>query len=144
MMTDARLTGYLNRAAAHELGAVQQYLAQARLLHYWGIQDLAQQFEADAQEELTHFSLLADALVSLGSAPQAGLLPAARLGRTLQEMLVLNCELEVAAIRLYEEAAGYCARWRDARHQELFAHLARDEAEHLQMLEQMLHQSRAA
>ena len=144
MMTDARLTGYLNRAAAHELGAVQQYLAQARLLHYWGIQDLAQQFQADAQEELTHFSLLADALVCLGAAPQAGLLPAARLGRTLQEMLVLNCELEVSAIRLYEEAAGYCARWGDARHQALFEQLAGDETEHLQLLEQMLRQPRAA
>jgi bacterioferritin len=78
-----------------------------------------------------------DALLKLGAAPHATQLPPVRLGRTLEEMIAIDRVLEVEAVRLYEEAAAYCARVRDFAHHALFAKILRDELQHLQELDSM-------
>lgn len=144
MLMDARLIGYLNRAAGHELGAIQQYLAQSRLCEMWGMADFSRQFSEDAREETGHLSDLMDALLRLGVTPQASHVPPVRLGRTLEQMLEIDRQLEYDAIRLYEEAVDYCARRRDATHQALFDRILRDELEHLGTLDQLGSRVKAA
>ena len=134
---DARLLGYLNRALGHELAAVQQYMAQSRLCDLWQLADYCSHFHQDVIEELGHVASLTDALLRQGAAPSACQLPPVRLGRTLGEMLAIDRVLEVEAVRLYEEAAAYCARVRDTAHHALFQKILHDELEHLQELDRM-------
>lgn len=134
---DPRLLGYLNRALGHELAAVQQYMAQSRLCDLWQLADYCSHFHQDVIEELGHVASLTDALLKQGAAPNATQLPPVRLGRTLEEMLAIDRVLEVEAVRLYEEAAAYCARARDTVHQALFRTILHDELEHLQELDRM-------
>ncbi len=134
---DPRLLGYLNRALGHEMAAVQQYMAQSRLCDLWQLADYCSHFHQDVIEELGHVASLTDALLKLGAAPNATQLPPVRLGRSLEEMLAIDRVLEVEAVRLYEEAAAYCARVRDAAHHGLFQMILHDELEHLQELDRM-------
>ena len=144
MLMDARLIGYLNRAAGHELGAVQQYLAQSRLCEKWGLIEFSRQFAEDSREEMGHLSDLMDALLQLGVTPQASHIPPVRLGRSIVQMMEVDRELEYEAIRLYEEAAEFCARRRDTTHQALFERILKDEVEHLGTLDQLSSKAKAA
>ena len=134
---DPRLLGYLNRALGHEMAAVQQYMAQSRLCDLWQLADFCSHFHQDVIEELGHVASLTEALLKLGAAPNATQLPPVRLGRSLEEMLAIDRVLEVEAVRLYEEAAAYCVRVRDAEHHALFQQILHDELEHLRELDRM-------
>lgn len=137
MAMDPRLLGYLTRALDHEMAAVQQYMAQSRLCGLWNMAEHCAHFRQDVIEELQHVESLMDALLKQGVSPHATQLPAVRLGRSLEEMIAIDRVLEVEAVRLYEEAAAYCARVRDVGHQALFARILRDELQHLEELHKM-------
>ena len=138
MATDPRRTGYLMRALSHEMAAVQQYLAQASLTAMWQLGRHSGRFRRDAEEELGHAQQLIERVLVLGIPSNGTQLPPIRPGRTLEEMLLIDRVLEIEAIRLYEEAAHYCARMRDGETQTLFAGLLQDELGHLRDLDRML------
>lgn len=137
MAMDPRLLGYLNRALDHEMAAVQQYMAQSRLCDLWGMAEYCAHFRQDVIEELGHVETLMEALLRLGMPPNATRLAPVRLGRSLEEMIAIDRVLEVDAVRLYEEAAAYCARVRDAAYQAIFERILHDELQHLQDLDKM-------
>jgi bacterioferritin len=138
MATDPRRTGYLMRALSHELAAVQQYLAQASLAAMWRLGEHSSRFRRDAEEELGHAQQLIERMLVSGIPANGTQLSPLRPGRTLEEMLLIDRVLEIEAIRLYEEAAHYCARMRDGDTQTLFAGLLQDEIGHLRDLDRML------
>lgn len=135
---DPRLSGYLSRALSHELAAVQQYLMQAKLTGLWGLSEMSARLREDVNEELVHAGRLMERMLVLGVPSNATQLPPARLGRSVTEMLQIDRVLEIEAIRLYEEAAQYCARIRDSETQALFAGILQDELGHLGELDRML------
>ena len=133
-----RLSGYLTRSLNHELAAVQQYLMQAQLAGLWGMPELSARLNQDAGEELGHVGRIMQRMLVLGIPSNAMQLPPARPGRTVEEMLLLDRELEIEVIRLYEEAAHYCSKVRDSETQDLFNGLLQDELEHLQQIDRQL------
>ncbi|MHB1591391.1 MAG: ferritin-like domain-containing protein [Sulfuricella sp.] len=137
-MTDPRLAGYLTRALNHEMAAVQQYLTQSILAGLWGMAEHSRQLRGEAEEELEHAERLIRHMLVLGIPSSGTQLPPTRPGRTWEEMLLIDRMLEIEAIRLYEEAAHYCARMRDGETQTLFADLLQDELGHLRELDRML------
>ena len=142
MHTDSRLSGYLSRALSHEMAAVQQYLLQAKLTGMWGLSAQSAHFRNDVGEELVHAERLMERMLVLGIPCNATQLPPIRPGRTLEEMLHIDRQLEIEAIRLYEEAASYCARRQDGETQALMRALLEDELGHLKDLEQQLSELR--
>lgn len=141
MHADPRLTGYLTRALGHELAAVQQYLLQATLAGLWGLSTISARLREDVNEELVHAERLMERMLVLGIPSNGIQLPPIRPGRTLEEMVLIDRDLEIEAVRLYEEAAHYCARMRDGETQTLFGGLLQDEIGHLRELDRMLTES---
>jgi bacterioferritin len=74
----------------------------------------------------------------LGIPSNATLLPAVRTGRSVEEMWLINRELEMDAVRLYEEGSHYCARIRDSETQALFEDILQEEMGHFRELERLL------
>jgi len=142
MSVDPRTLGWLTRALTHEMGAVQQYLAQSVLARLWGDYALASQLRREAVEEMQHAERLMERLILLGVAPSAGNLPPARLGRTIDEMLAADRVLEVDAVRLYEEALAHARRMRDADNASLLEGILAEELAHVRELDDM-HATRA-
>lgn len=138
MHTDPRLSGYLTRALSHEMTAVQQYLVQAKLAGMWGLTGHSARFRQDSSEELGHAERLIERMLVLGIPCNATQLQPVRTGRTLEEMLEIDRLLEIDVIRLYEEAAQYCARRQDRETQALMSALLEDELGHLKDLDQQL------
>ena len=135
---DLRLSLYLTRSLNHEMAAVQQYLMQAKLAGLWSMPELSARLNKDAGEELVHVGRIMERMLVLGIPSNASQLPPVRPGRNVEEMLLIDRELEVEAIRLYEEAAHYCTRVRDSETQILFNGLLQDEVEHLQDIDKQL------
>ena len=138
MQRDPRLSGYLTRALSHEMAAVQQYLMQAKLVGLWGMDEMSTCMRKDVQEELVHAERLMERMLVLGIPCNATQLTPVRTGRSVEEMWQINRELEMDAIRLYEEGSHYCARIRDSETQALFEDILQEEVGHLRELERLL------
>lgn len=134
-MSDPRIVGYLDRAVAHELSAVQQYLAQARLTALWGMEDVSRRLRRDALEELEHADRFITRMFHYGVAPRGSQLAPARLGRSLSELLARNRELEMDAVRLYDEGAVYCRRAGAVDDAALFEAILEEELEHVREID---------
>ena len=138
MVANPRLAGYLTQALDHELSVVQQYLTQSCLCRLWREDGLADYFRREADEEQGHAARLICHLLGLGLAPNGTRLKPVRPGRNLEEMLRLDWQFELDAVRLYQDALHYAERCRDSAAAALFAELLADEEGHLAELERML------
>lgn len=132
---DPRTVGWLQRALAHEFGAVQQYLAQSVLVRLWGDAALADALKREAHEELAHAERLMRRLIELGRAPAVGAVAPARLGRDVEALDAANRELERDAVHLYDQALAHAQRVRDAATAELLDEVLRAELAHLEALQ---------
>ena len=137
MSVDPRTLGWLSRALTHEMSAVQQYLAQSVLARLWGDEALSSKLRSEAVEELGHAERLMERLIVLGVAPSAGNLPPSRLGRSVDELLAADRELEVEAVRLYQEAVAHAQRMRDSDGASLLADILAEEMEHVQDIDSL-------
>lgn len=138
MSVDPRAIGWLARALTHEMGAVQQYLAQSALARLWGDESLAEHLRAEAVEELAHAERLMERLILLGVAPSAGNLKPARLGRSVEDLLAADRVLEVDAVRLYRDALAHAERMRDVEGAALLRDILEEELAHVQEIDGML------
>lgn len=138
MQMNTRIAGYLTHALSHEMSVVQQYLTQAQLCDLWGMSEQSAYFLRESGEELKHAGLIIRYMLGIGLAPNATQLVAVRPGRDLREMLILDRQLELDAVRLYDEALRYAERFRDQPASQLFAALLADEQEHLVELDRLL------
>ena len=138
MSVDPRTLGWLARALTHEMSAVQQYLAQSVLARLWGNPELAAHLRHEASEELEHAERLMERLIVLGVAPSAGNLPPARLGRSVEDLLASDRQLEVDAVRLYDQAVVHARRMRDGDSAALLEDILREELAHVQELDGLL------
>ena len=137
MSVDPRTLGWLSRALKHEMSAVQQYLAQSVLARLWGDEALSSKLRSEAVEELGHAERLMERLIAVGVAPSAGNLPPSRLGRSVDEMLAADRELEVDAVRLYQEAVAHAQRMRDSGSASLLADILAEEMEHVREIDSL-------
>ena len=137
MSVDPRTLGWLSRALTHEMRAVQQYLAQSVLARMWGDEALSSKLRSEAVEELGHAERLMERLIAVGVAPSAGNLPPSRLGRSADELLAADRELEVEAVRLYQEAVAHAQRMRDSGSAALLTEILAEELEHVQDIDSL-------
>jgi bacterioferritin len=137
MSVDPRTLGWISRALTHEMSAVQQYLAQSVLARLWGDEALSSKLRREAVEELGHAERLMERLIVFGVAPSAGNLPPSRLGRSVDDLLAADRELEVEAVRLYQEAVAHAQRMRDSDSASLLAEILAEEVEHVQEIDSL-------
>jgi len=94
----------------------------------------------EVADELGRVALLLVGLLAeiARQAPNGTRLRAVRPGRDLREMLLLDRDLELDAVLLYQDALQYAERCRDEVAAALFAELLGDEQGHLAELDRML------
>jgi bacterioferritin len=138
MNANPQTLGWLNRALTHELSAVQQYQAQSVLAKLWGETSLANYLKQEAVGELVHAEMLMEQLIMLGVAPNASALAPARLGRTVDQLLLANRQLESDAVHIYQEAVLHANRVRDIEFATLMNSILDEERVHLTELDRMI------
>jgi bacterioferritin len=138
VQADERVLGYLGRALSFEFSAVQLYSTQARLVHGWGLTEVAEKFKHEAAEEMGHADRIISRMLALGVSPSASQLRPVRLGQTLKQLLEYDYEFENELIGLYDQAWQHCASIRDSENRLFFEALLNEEREHAKALSEWL------
>lgn len=129
-MSDHKVLGYLGRALSLELSAVQLYSTQARLVSNWGLDKEAERLQQEAREETEHAERIIARMIALGAAPGASQLRPVKLGPDLATLLQFNRDFELELVKLYRDAASYCARAGNSNDQVFFQTLLAEEQQH--------------
>ena len=137
MSVDPRTLGWVSRALTHEMRAVQQYLAQSVLARMRGDEALSAKLRHEAMEELGHAERLMEQLIRFGVAPSAGNLPPSRLGRSTDDMLQADRELELEAVRLYQDAVAHARRMHDGGTASVLEGILAEEIAHVKEIDGM-------
>jgi len=127
---DERVLGYLGRALSMELSAVQLYTTQARLVSGWGLDEPAQRFRHEAQEEMGHVERIISRMLALGVVPNASQLRPVKLGRDLRALLEYDQAFEDELVNLYTDAASHCAHSGNHEGRLFFEELLEEEKQH--------------
>ena len=135
MKGDPKVIDYLNRGLRSELTAISQYWLHYRLLHHWGLLDLAKKWRKESIEEMNHADKLTERILFLDGHPNMQVLDPLHIGQNVKEILESDLQAEIGARSLYEEAAHYCHGVKDYVSRDLFEGLMKDEEEHIDFLE---------
>ena len=138
MQGDAKVIEYLNKGLRHELTAINQYWLHFRLLHNWGLLELAKQWRKESIEEMHHADRFTDRIIFLDGFPNMQVIDPLHIGQTVKEVLDSDLGAELSARQLYQEASTYCHSVKDYVTRDLFEELMADEEEHIDFLETQL------
>ena len=127
---DQKILGYLGRALSLEYSAVQLYSTQSRLVASWGLDTEAEKFQAEAREEMGHADRIIARMLGKGFAPSASQLRPVKLGPDLLSLLKIDHEFENELVKLYHDAAIYCAAQQRHDDRVFFQALLDEEKQH--------------
>lgn len=128
----------LNRILRIELEGVSRYLHHSFMVFGWNREPLVTYFRAQAQEGITHATLVGEKIVSLGGHPHVDI--KARWepeGHTVREMLESNLSAEKEAVRAYLDLLALVPR-EEVALEELARSMVREEQEHVEELQKYL------
>jgi bacterioferritin len=138
MQGDPKVIVYLNRALRHELTAINQYWLHFRLMHNWGLLEMAKVWRKESIEEMQHADRITDRIIFLDGFPNMQVLDPLRIGQNVREIIECDLALEISARNLYQEAATHCHGVKDYVTRDLFEKLMKDEEHHIDFLETQL------
>jgi len=131
---DPNVLGFLGRALSLEMTAVQQYLTLSRLLQLRGFSEIAQTFQQEAQEEMTHVERIISRMLVLGVAPSATQLRPPVLGDSLPLLVSNTQKFEEELVNFYQQAVNYCTHIDDFDNRLFFEKLLQEEKQHAMSL----------
>jgi bacterioferritin len=129
----------LNELFVYDLGAMELYLIQARLLQDWGYVRLHERIRHEADDEREHVEALIERIVFLGGVPDLSKRPLLTVGGSPKEMLEADLALELGVAKNLNEAIAICHREKDDGTRLVLEKLLHDtEMDHINWLETQL------
>jgi bacterioferritin len=135
MKGDPKVIDFLNAALTNELTAINQYWLHYRVLDNWGMKKLAAYERHESLEEMEHADRLAERILFLEALPNFQAIHKLKVGENVEEVLRADLALEHEAIPLLKEAIAHCESVRDFVSRDLFAHILKNEEDHVDFLE---------
>ena len=120
----------LNEARSRELTAITQYMAQHYELEDADYGKLAKKLKEIGIQEMKHAEALAERILFLKGEPTSKPDGVAKKGQSIPDMLKTDMALEIAAIKMYNDAAVICAAEKDQISKQLFEKLLGEEEGH--------------
>ena len=135
MNGDPQVIDYLNRALTNALTAINQYSLHYRVLHHWGVRELAEYERRESIDEMKHADVLAERVLFLDGLPNFQAINRLKVGETVEEILRADLALEMEAIPLLRDAIQHFESVRDYVSREIFERIRESEEEHVDFLE---------
>ena len=129
----------LNKALREELTAINQYFLHAEMCENWGYERLSEYIKKQSIGEMKHAEALMERILFLDGTPTMQPLELT-VGKTVKDMIQSDLELELAAVKMYNESIRIAVEHKDNGSRDLFQTLLDDEEEHVDWLEAQIHQ----
>ncbi|MYE57180.1 MAG: bacterioferritin [Acidimicrobiaceae bacterium] len=135
MQGSPEIIDFLNEALAAEVTAINQYFVNSKVCEDWGWTRLAAKMREESIEEMHDAEKLMDRILYLDGMPRLESLASVRAGKTVEEQMENDRQLEVAAIERYRRGVALADEQGDVGTRELLEHLLVGEEEHLDWIE---------
>jgi len=129
----------LNRSLREELTAINQYFLHAEMCENWKYNRLSEFIKKQSIGEMKHAESLIERILFLDGTPNMTPLELT-VGKTVKDMLQSDLDLELAAVKMYNEAIRIAVEHKDNGSRDLFQVLLDDEEDHVDWLEAQMHQ----
>lgn len=139
MKGDPKVLDELNRALREELTAINQYFLHAEMCENWGYARLSGYIKKQSIGEMKHAEALLERILFLDGTPSMQPMEL-KIGKSVQEMLQADLDLELAAVKQYNSAVEIARECKDNGSRDLFVALLKDEEGHVDWLEAQTHQ----
>ena len=139
MRGNEQVIAQLNLALREELTAINQYFLHAEMLHSWGYHRIGAYLKKQSIDEMKHAEKLIERLLFLDATPKMEYLDL-NVGGNVKAQLESDYKLEEGAVAMYNNAIKIAREQGDDASRELFTLLLKDEEQHVDWLEQQLHQ----
>jgi bacterioferritin len=139
MKGSSKVIAELNKALREELTAINQYFLHAEMCENWGYEKLSGYIKKQSIGEMKHAEAILERILFLDGAPTMEPLKLT-VGANVKEMLQSDLELELSAVKEYNEAIQVAVAEKDNGSRDLLVLLLKDEEDHVDWLEAQLHQ----
>ena len=135
MQGSPEIIDFLNEALAAEVTAINQYFVNSKVCENWGWNRLATKMREESIEEMHDAEKLMDRILYLEGMPRLESLASVRAGKTVEDQMENDRQLEVAAVARYRRGVDLAEQHGDVGTRELLEHLLVGEEEHLDWIE---------
>jgi bacterioferritin len=139
MQGDPKVIEQLNSALKEELQAINQYFLHAEMCENWGYERLSEYIKKQSIDEMKHAEALIERILFLDGTPNMKEPMTLTIGRNVREQIKSDLDLEVHAVKMYNNAVNIAREASDNASRELFERLVKDEEEHVDWLEAQVH-----
>jgi bacterioferritin len=139
MQGDPKVIELLNLALKEELQAINQYFLHAEMCENWGYQRLSEFIKKQSIGEMKHAEALIERILFLDGTPNMKEPMTLTIGRNVREQIESDLDLEIHAVKMYNNAVNIAREASDNASRELFERLVKDEEEHVDWLEAQMH-----
>ena len=140
MKGNAKVIAALQETLKEELTAINQYFLHAEMCENWHYSKLGEFIKKQSIDEMKHAEELIERILFLDATPCLTEPMRLTIGKDVRAQLQSDLQLELSAVKLYNEAAKTSQEQGDNATRELFERLLRDEEKHVDWLEAQLHQ----
>jgi bacterioferritin len=140
MKGDAKVIDELNARLAEELTAINQYFVHAEMCEDWHYGGMAEPIKKRSITEMKHAEKLIERILFLDGRPIVSNLNEMHIGSAVPTMHANDLDLELDAVKAYNESIRICTELKDDGTKELLEAILADEEGHVDWLEAQLTQ----
>jgi bacterioferritin len=130
MKGNDKLLAVLNSLLADELTAISQYMVHSEMCDNWGYDKLHKAIEHQAIDEMHHAEWLIKRIIFLEGMPVVSKLNPIKIAQTVPQMVTVDAESELDAIRAYNAAITLAHEVADQASVDLLIKILKMEEDH--------------
>ena len=138
MKGKANVIEVLQKSLSEELQAISQYFLHGEMQSNWGYKRLYAEIKKQAVGEMKHAEVLIERIIFLEGIPNLNEFPKLKIGKTVEQQLQNDLELEKNAVEEYNKYVALARKEGDNTSADLLEALLKDEEEHVDFLEAQL------
>jgi bacterioferritin len=135
MKGNKKLLTALNQLLADELTAISQYMVHSEMCKSWGYGKLHDAIEKQAIDEMHHAEWLIERILTLEGLPVVDKLNKMTFGRTAQEIVNVDKDAELDAVRAYNTGIALAREVEDNATADLLTKILKMEEGHVEWAE---------
>ncbi len=134
MNADKKILEHLNKLLGNEWASIHQYFLHGHLQRDQGFNKLSDKIKSESADEMNHAHWLAERILMLNGIPNVQDMETLLIGKTVEEMLENDLQLEQNAIHYLQDSIAICQNANDFTSRALLERILVSEEAHADYL----------